>query len=150
MVALRSSGRPGLVLARGGDQIPPLTDGQRHVEYAPFGRLFPRAAAVIHHGGIGTTARALAAGVPQLVMPMAFDQHDNAARLVRLGVARVLPPKRFRAAAIVQALDELQGSPAVAAACAAAKARSAEGDPIAEACRWVEELHGTDRPGGWR
>ena len=148
--AIMLLGWGGLVLAKGGDQVPPLPSGFLHADYAPFGRVFPRCAAVIHHGGIGTTAQALAAGVPQLVMPMAFDQHDNAARLVRLGVARAVPAARFTADTAFSALGGLLESADVAAACAAAKAKAAEGDAVAEACRWVEELRGTDRPGGWR
>ena len=56
------------------------------VGYAPFGALFPRSAAVVHHGGIGTTAQALRAGVPSVVLAFAHDQFDNAARVHRLGV----------------------------------------------------------------
>jgi rhamnosyltransferase subunit B len=55
--ACRRLGRRGLLLARGGDQIPPnLPPTVAHFEYAPFGQVFPRAAAVVHHGGVGTTA----------------------------------------------------------------------------------------------
>ena len=147
---VRQVGRRGLVLAKSGEQVPPLPPGFLHAEYAPFGRVFPRCAAVIHHGGIGTTAQGLAAGVPQLVMPLAFDQHDNAARLERLGVARTVSATRFTSTHAVTNLLLLLGDPGVPAACAAAKARMAEGDAVAEACRWVEELQGTDRPGGWR
>lgn len=57
--------------------------------WAPFSRLLPRLAGLIHHGGIGTSAQALAAGIPQLVVPFAHDQFDNAKRLSRLGVAAV-------------------------------------------------------------
>jgi UDP:flavonoid glycosyltransferase YjiC (YdhE family) len=60
------------------------------VDYAPHALLFPRAAAVVHHGGIGTMAEALRAGRPMLVTPFSHDQPDNAARAERLGVARVL------------------------------------------------------------
>lgn len=67
------------------------------VEYAPHAAVFPQAAAVVHHGGVGTSAEALVAGVPSLVVPHGFDQHDNAARLQRLGVAEVLPAARYRA-----------------------------------------------------
>jgi UDP:flavonoid glycosyltransferase YjiC (YdhE family) len=48
---------------------------------------------LVHHGGIGTTARALDAGVPQVIIPQRFDQPDNAARCERLGVGSVLPPE---------------------------------------------------------
>jgi UDP:flavonoid glycosyltransferase YjiC (YdhE family) len=49
---------------------------------------------VVHHGGVGTTAKALAAGVPQVVVPVAYDQPDNGRRVVRLGVGAMLPAKR--------------------------------------------------------
>jgi UDP:flavonoid glycosyltransferase YjiC (YdhE family) len=63
--------------------------------YAPFSKIFPRAAVIVHQGGIGTCAQALAAGRPMLVVPFAFDQPDNAARLQRLGVARAIPRKHY-------------------------------------------------------
>ena len=111
--ACKLLGVRGLLLGKGGDQIPPdLPPGVAHADYAPFSLVFPRAAAVVHHGGIGTTAQALTAGVPQLVMPMAFDQPDNAQRLERLGVARSLYPKRFTGPAVggaAQGVDDLAG-----------------------------------------
>ncbi|MGB3406991.1 MAG: glycosyltransferase [Jannaschia sp.] len=64
--------------------------------YAAHAPLFPEAAAIVHHGGIGTTAEALRSGRPQLVVPVGGDQPDNAARLERLGVAVTLPIKQFR------------------------------------------------------
>lgn len=78
------------------------------VDYAPHAALFPRAAAVIHHGGIGTSSEALHAGKPMLVVPHGFDQPDNAARLQRLGVAEVLPVARYRADRAAALLDRLQ------------------------------------------
>ena len=59
-------------------------------DYAPFSELFPRAACVVHQGGVGTTGQVLRAGVPHLIMPYAHDQPDNAARCQRLGVAEVI------------------------------------------------------------
>ncbi|HEY5413156.1 MAG TPA: glycosyltransferase [Caulobacteraceae bacterium] len=81
--------------------------------YAPHSLVFPRTAAVIHHGGIGTVGQALRAGRPQLVCPLLGDQMDNAERLVRLGVARRLDHKRFTAARAEAALAELLGDEAV-------------------------------------
>src|SRR5262249_12432573 len=60
-----------------------------HIQYAPFDQLLPRAAAIVHHGGIGTSAQALAAGTKQLVIPLAHDQFDNAERLRAINVADV-------------------------------------------------------------
>jgi rhamnosyltransferase subunit B len=65
------------------------------VAYAPHSLLFPRAAAIVHQGGIGTTAQALRSGRPMLVVPFAFDQFDNGERARRLGVAEVLYRSRY-------------------------------------------------------
>ena len=74
----------GMLLTRYAEQCPQrLPPGVRHFDYAPLSHVLPRAAALVHHGGIGTAAQGLASGRPQLVMPMTFDQPDNASRLVR-------------------------------------------------------------------
>ena len=91
--ACASVGRRALLITPYADQLPrDLPDGVHHVAWAPFSQLLPRLAALIHHGGIGTSAQALAAGLPQLVVPFAHDQFDNGARLRRLGVARSVRP----------------------------------------------------------
>ena len=99
------------------DQLPqPLPPSIHAVSYAPFDLLLPRLAALVHHGGIGTTAQALAAGVPQGVVPFAHDQFDNAVRLVRLGVGvQLAATGSVRSWA--HALRQLAGSTAMAAAC---------------------------------
>ncbi len=69
-----------ILLTRFPEQIPEsLPNGVKHFDYIPFSQLLPKVGALVHHGGIGTTAQALATGVPQLVMPLAHDQFDNAA-----------------------------------------------------------------------
>jgi len=110
-----------------------------HVPYASFSTLFPRAAAVVHHGGIGTSAQALAAGVPQLVMPMGFDQPDNAARLLRLDVARVVYPKKFTPPTVAAALDQVLSSDAIASACAFNRTRTRSDEALARSCDLLEE-----------
>ena len=137
--ACRRLGRRGLLLSRFAEQIPdPVPDGVRHAEYAPFGSVLPRAAALVHHGGIGTAAQALRAGCPQLVMPMAFDQPDNAVRLKRLGVARYLRPSRFTGRAVARELDALLGSDSVSRACRAVAGRFEGIDPVARTCDLIE------------
>lgn len=74
-----------------------LPEGAIAIDYAPHSAIFPRAAAIVHHGGVGTTAQSMRAGRPILVVPCAYDQPDNAARLVRLGVARTV--ERFHCTA---------------------------------------------------
>ena len=112
----------------------------RHAAYIPFSALLPRAAALVHHGGIGTLAQGLAAGRPHLVMPMAFDQFDNAARLVRLGVGRVLRPRRFTGPAVARELAALLDSDVVADRCAAVARRFEGTDPVARTCDLIEQF----------
>jgi rhamnosyltransferase subunit B len=139
--ACRLLGRRGLLVTRYPDQLPAsLPNGVRHCAYIPFSQLLPRSAALVHHGGIGTTAQALAAGIPHLVMPMSHDQPDNAARIVRLGVGRSLPPKRFKALAVARLLDELLNSADVAARCREIARKFDGAEPIADACRLIEEI----------
>jgi rhamnosyltransferase subunit B len=139
IVACRLLGARGVLVSPFRGQIPPdLPPFVRAFDSVPFSRLFHRAAAVVHHGGIGTAAEALRAGVPQLVMPMAFDQHDNAARLQALGVARSLSPQKFHGAAVARLLRELTDSPSVAASCRSLSERLQVEPPLGEACRLIE------------
>jgi len=77
------------------------------VERAPHQLLFPRASAIVMHGGIGTTGQALRSGRPVLVVPHGHDQFDNAHRITKLGVARTLHPKRYRAPRVARELARL-------------------------------------------
>ena len=136
-------GRRGLLLTRYPGQLPAqMPDGVRHVDYVPFTAVLPRAAALVHHGGIGSAAQALAAGVPQLVMPMTFDQPDNADRLRELGVARVLPPARFRGPAVARELEGLLGSTETAARCRAVAQRLSGVNGLTAACEVIEGAAG--------
>lgn len=59
--------------------------------YAPHSAIFPKAAAVVHHGGIGTIAQVMRAGIPHLVCPRYGDQFDNAARIKANRLGDTLP-----------------------------------------------------------
>jgi len=83
--------------------------------YAPYSLLLPRAQAVIHHGGIGTLGQALRAGKPQLVVPLLTDQFDNAARAVRLGVARTISRSRYTTRRVTAEMRRLLEDPSFAA-----------------------------------
>jgi rhamnosyltransferase subunit B len=74
---------------------------------APYAKVFPAAAAIIHHGGFGTCAEALRAGKPSLVTPFAFDQFDTAARLDDAGLGRWFRRKPDDPAALASALDSI-------------------------------------------
>jgi UDP:flavonoid glycosyltransferase YjiC (YdhE family) len=139
--ACRRTGMRGVLLGRAGDQIPPdLPPHVLHADYAPFSEVFPRAACVVHHGGVGTSAQALRAGVPQLVMPLAFDQPDNAARMRRLGVSRTLFPKRFTGPAVAKVLQSIASDAAMRESARRIATRLQDVDGAANACRLIEEL----------
>jgi UDP:flavonoid glycosyltransferase YjiC (YdhE family) len=105
--------------------------------YAPHSLLFPRAAAVVHQGGIGTLAQGLRSGRPQLVVPFFADQQDNAARAVRIGLARSLAPTRYTASSAAAELASLLTNPAYAARATAIGSRLAGEDGAAVAADFV-------------
>jgi UDP:flavonoid glycosyltransferase YjiC (YdhE family) len=92
-----------------GENLPPA-GLSKHViatNYAPFSDIFPRACAIVHQGGIGTVAQALRSGHPTLVTPYAFDQPDNAARLVRLGTSKTIQRDAYKAERVAAELEQL-------------------------------------------
>jgi rhamnosyltransferase subunit B len=109
-------------------------------DYAPYSQVFPRAACVVHQGGVGTTGQALRAGVPQLVVPFAHDQPDNAARCRRAGVAEVIPRDDYNADSAVEKLQRLlSGETYRAKASEAASVVRSEGGTAA-ACDAIESV----------
>jgi rhamnosyltransferase subunit B len=118
VAATAQLGRRAILLTRFREQLPSSLPAHAcWVPWAPLPSLLRQAAALVHHGGVGTLAAALGAGVPQLVTPLAHDQPDNAARLARLGVSETLAPRSFHPRAVTEALARLIASPVVAARC---------------------------------
>lgn len=94
--ACRSLDRRAILLTPFDEQVPRDRPAEvAHFCYVPLDLLLPHVAALVHHGGIGTTAQALAAGIPQVIMPLAHDQFDNADRVVKLNVGRWIAVRRF-------------------------------------------------------
>jgi UDP:flavonoid glycosyltransferase YjiC (YdhE family) len=116
----------------------PLPPGIIAIEYAPHAPLFRRAAVVVHHGGIGTTAEALRSGRPMLVVPHAHDQPDNAFRAARLGVARWIDARRFSAAGAARQLETLLTGRYAGRAAHLGRAIAAE-DGVGRACDEILE-----------
>ena len=103
--AARAAGVRALLLI--GDErnrIANLPEGVAAFDYAPYGELLPRARAVVHQGGIGTTAQGLRAGIPSLVVPFSHDQFDNGSRVARTGAGRWLARSKYNAATAAREL----------------------------------------------
>ncbi|HEX5474746.1 MAG TPA: glycosyltransferase [Vicinamibacterales bacterium] len=117
--AQRLGRRAVLLVGPDPDDPPPPSRDIGVFDYAPFSQLFPRAAAIVHQGGSGTTAQAMRAGRPMLIVPYSHDQPDNALRVKRLGISDTIRRGRYRAERAAPALERLLTDPAVAARAAA-------------------------------
>jgi rhamnosyltransferase subunit B len=112
LVAARRLGRRAVFLV-GPEGDLSVADGPdlAAAAYAPFSLLFPRCAAIVHQGGVGTTQQALRAGRPQLVVPHLGDQYDNGARVVRLGCGATFSRSDYHPDRIVPALQAMLNDP---------------------------------------
>jgi UDP:flavonoid glycosyltransferase YjiC (YdhE family) len=123
-----------------------LPEGVVAWDFAPFAELFPRAAAVVHQGGIGTTGRVMWAGRPTLVVPFTHDQPDNAERATRLGVARTISRWRYTPSRVAAELRQLLGNPTYARRSAEVGAQVRREDGVRAACDALEGLLRTACP----
>jgi rhamnosyltransferase subunit B len=106
-----------VVVSRFLEQIPrPLPPTAMLIDYAPFDWLLPRTRGLIHNGGIGTSVLAMRAGIPQIVVPFAYDQYYNAMRLAALGVSVTVRRQRS-ATELADAAQKLLASPSTVSAC---------------------------------
>jgi UDP:flavonoid glycosyltransferase YjiC (YdhE family) len=123
-----------------GNNPPPknLPSSVLATSYAPYSQVFPRACAIVHQGGIGTTAQALKAGRPTLITPYSHDQPDNAARVQRLGTSRTIERKRYSASQVAKELDELLGNPGYSAKAAEIERIVQAENGVAVACDAIE------------
>ena len=113
--AAKRLGRRAVLLIGDERNLPSsLPEGIIAVDYAPYQSLLPRACAVVHHGGVGTTSQGLLAGVPTLIVPFAFDQSDNAEHAYKLGTSRTLYRKNYFAPRVANELHECCTQPTYA------------------------------------
>lgn len=106
IAALHGLGLRAMLITNFPGQLPrALPSGIEAFGYLPFSDVLPRAALLVYHGGIGTLAQAVKAGIPHLVVPSAHDQFDNGWRIEQLGLGRSLPRTRYRA---VRAASEIR------------------------------------------
>lgn len=139
--AAQTLGKRAILLSRYHDHIPDSLPGtMRYFAYVPFSQVLPQAAALVYHGGIGTLAQAMAAGIPHLIMPLSHDQPDNARLIERLGVGTSLPPRKYTATAVAQKLDHLLTSTAVPARCREFALRVDFDHSLNTACAVIESV----------
>jgi len=113
--AAKRLGRRAVLLIGDERNLPRLLpEGIIAVDYVPYQSILPRACAVVHHGGVGTTSQGLLAGVPTLIVPFAFDQSDNAEHAYKLGTSRTLYRNNYRAPRVADELHELLRQPTYA------------------------------------
>jgi len=139
--ACQRLGKRGILLTQHPEQLPAdLPEGIEHFSYLPFSEVLPRALALVHHSGIGTTAQAMAAGIPQVIRPMAHNQPDTAARVEKLGIGATLSPKKFNASSLAEKLNTLITSQAVLDQCKTCAERIQPEQALNDTCTVIEDF----------
>jgi rhamnosyltransferase subunit B len=137
----RLLGMPAMLVTNYPEQIPAmLPQGVRTFGYLPFSQVLPRAALLVYHGGVGTLAQGIKAGVPHLVVPHGYDQFDSGWRIEQLGLGRSIAQNRYRARHVVRVIGALLKDDVSRTRREAFKSRINSADALTSACRLLEEL----------
>jgi UDP:flavonoid glycosyltransferase YjiC (YdhE family) len=141
--AARDLGIRAMLVTNFPEQVPAeLPANVKVFGYQPFSELLPRALLLVYHGGIGTLAQTIRAGIPHLVVPNGHDQFDNGWRIERLGLGRTIPQTRYRAGIVARTLREILSDHAGRQRCAEAASRIEPDTAIQSACELIETLAG--------
>ena len=139
--ACRLAGLRGMLVTSHSQQIPrDLPAGVRAFSYVPFGKVLRRCSALVYHGGVGTLAQGIKAGIPHLMVPNSHDQPDNARRVEQLGLGCRVYPERYKAARVAQILGSLTNDAALRQRCQEYSARVDSHAALAKACELLEGL----------
>ena len=139
--ACAALGARAILLTPFSAQVPrDLPPWATHVDYIPLYTLLRRSAAIVHHGGIGTCAQAIRAGVPQLVAPMAWDQFDNAQHVRALNLGVSVPMKDYREDVVTDKLIQLLSGNGIRHACQHLAGQFARNNPLDSICEVIERL----------
>jgi len=134
-------GRRGILLTEFEEHLPAqLPSTIARFPYVPLDLLLPRCSAIVHHGGIGTASQGMAAGIPQLIMPMAYDQFDNAERLRELGIGLAVPVRSFNPSRVAHALNAVLTNPQTGPNCKSIAQRFGRRDGLEKSVTAVERL----------
>jgi rhamnosyltransferase subunit B len=108
--------------------------------YLPFSQVLPRAALLVYHGGVGTLAQGIKAGIPQLVVPHGYDQFDSGWRIEQLELGRSIAQSRYRARRVARAIEGILSDGASSQRCRSFASRIDSADAVARACALIEGL----------
>jgi rhamnosyltransferase subunit B len=108
--------------------------------YVPFSEVLPRAALLVYHGGVGTLAQTIRAGIPHLVVPSGHDQFDNAWRIEQLGLGLSVPQARYRSDRAARAIRSILADPRMIGQSRQYAAKTDSADAVTRACELVEGL----------
>jgi UDP:flavonoid glycosyltransferase YjiC (YdhE family) len=149
VAAVRELGVRTMLVTNYRDQVPAdLPSNVRAFGYLPFSEVLSRAALLVYHGGVGTLAQTIKAGIPHLVVPNGHDQFDNAFRIERLRLGRGIPQSAYRARAVVKAVGELLADREIRTRCAEYSRRIDSTDALTRACVLIESLRSQNGPSG--
>ena len=133
------SGHRGIFLTQYPEQLPHQLPGTiTHFSYVPLSQLLQQCTLLVHHGGIGTCAQALRAGIPQIIQPLNFDQFDNAHRINRLGVGTSISSGSFQAPYLSQKIQLLLSSKIVKTRCERVSQNFIDYHSIEDSCDLLE------------
>ena len=139
--ACRIAGLRAMLVTNYPEQLPnDLPPGVRAFPYLPFSQILPRCSALVYHGGIGTLAQAIHAGIPHLVVPNGHDQPDNGSRVERLGLGFSVYPEKYKARSVARMLGELQTSSKIRQRCQEYAGKIDQQTALERACSLIEQL----------
>jgi len=137
----RRLGVRAMLVTNFAEQLPrDLPQGVRAFGYVPFSEALPRAGLLVYHGGIGTLAQTIKAGIPHLVVPCAHDQFDNGWRIGQLGLGRSIPQTRYQAARAADAIRAILADGAMRVRAREYAAKVDSGSALTRACVLIEGL----------
>jgi rhamnosyltransferase subunit B len=144
--AARELGLRAMLVTNYPEQVPAnLPPNIQVFGYLPFSLVLPRAALLVYHGGVGTLAQGIKAGVPHLVVPHGYDQFDSGWRIEQLGLGRSIAQSRYRARRVVPIIEGILSDGTSAQRRREFAARIDSEDAVARACKLIEAL----RPAPW-
>jgi rhamnosyltransferase subunit B len=139
--AVRRIGARAMLVTNYPQQIPhDLPRGVKAFGYLPFSQVLPRAALLVYHGGIGTLAQGINAGIPHLVVPHGYDQFDSGWRIEQLGLGRCIAQSRYRSRRVARTIQDILGDEASSRRRSELAARMDSAGALARACELIEGL----------